>query len=132
MNGLSLAYIGDAYYELLIRQYLIEKGYTKVNDLHKNAIRFTSGQQQARILDYLLESNIFDEKEIEIYKKGRNSTSSYRKNITLCEYQKATGFEAIIGYLFEQKNNNRISSLMKIIISYVEGKDHNGTEKKDN
>lgn len=123
MNGLSLAYIGDAYYELLIRQHLIEKGYTKVNDLHKHAIKFTSGQQQAKIIDYLIEGHILNEEEIEIYKKGRNSTSSYRKNISLCDYQKATGFEAIIGFLFEQNDNHRISTLMEIIISYVEGKD---------
>lgn len=120
MNGLSLAYIGDAYYELLVRQHLLLKGLTKVNELHKKAIVYTSGEGQAKIYDYLLDKEIWTKEEIEIYKKGRNSASSYRKNISLADYQKATGFEAIIGNLYEEKEFERIDELMLMIISYVE------------
>lgn len=123
MNGLSLAYIGDAYYELLVRQHLLMKGLTKVNELHKNAVVYTSGEGQAKIVDYLISQGIVTEEEIEIYKKGRNSASSYRKHISLADYQKATGFEAIIGYLYEQNRIERIKELMEIIIRYVERED---------
>lgn len=81
MNGLSLAYIGDAYFEILVRQYLLEKGITKVNELHKEAIKFTSGEAQAKFIDLFMQDNILTDNEIEIYKKGRNSATSHRKLI---------------------------------------------------
>lgn len=120
MNGLSLAYIGDAYYELLIRQHLLEKKLTKVNELHKYAIKYTSGEAQASIIDYFLENNFLTNSEIEIYKKGRNSTNSHRKNLSLALYQKATGFEALIGYLYENSDFDRLNILLNIIYDFVE------------
>ena len=113
MNGLSLAYIGDAYFEIIVRQYLLEKNLTKVNELHKEAIKFTSGESQAKFIDFFIENNILTENEIEIYKKGRNSATSHRKNLSNALYQKATGFEAVIGYLYESGNTERIKELFK-------------------
>lgn len=118
MNGLSLAYIGDAYFEIMVRNYLLEKGITKVNELHKEAINFTSGSSQARFIDLFLSENILTNEEIEIYKKGRNSSTSHRKNLSNAEYQKATGFEALIGYLYEMKNETRLEELFKLMIEY--------------
>ncbi len=118
MNGLSLAYIGDAYYEIMVRNYLLELGITKVNELHSKAIKFTSGASQALFIDKFIENNILTEAEIEIYKKGRNSATSHRKNLSGAEYQKATGFEALIGYLYINKDNNRLEALFKTILSY--------------
>ena len=118
MNGLSLAYIGDAYFEIMLRNYLLEKGITKVNELHKEAINFTSGSSQARFIDLFLSENILTNEEIEIYKKGRNSSTSHRKNLSNAEYQKATGFEALIGYLYEMKNETRLEELFKLMIEY--------------
>ncbi|MBP5446258.1 MAG: Mini-ribonuclease 3 [Acholeplasmatales bacterium] len=118
MNGLSLAYIGDAYFEIIVRQYLLEKGITKVNELHKEAIKFTSGEAQAKFIDLFLQNNILSELEIEIYKKGRNSATSHRKNLSSAEYQKATGFEAIIGYLYESNNIERINELFTLMKEY--------------
>ncbi len=118
-NGLTLAYIGDAYYEMLVREYLIEIGYTKVNDLHKHAINFTSGESQAKFVDYFLDNNILNDEEVEIYKKGRNQASSYRKNLSLAVYQKATGFESLFGWLYFSKSFDRLMMLFEIIKNIV-------------
>ncbi len=118
MNGLSLAYIGDAYFEIMVRNYLLEEGLTKVNELHKLAIKFTSGASQARFIDLFLENNILTDLEIEIYKKGRNSATSHRKNLSGAEYQKATGFESLIGYLYIEKNDKRLEELFNLMIKY--------------
>lgn len=119
-NGLTLAYIGDSCYELKIREALIKKGFTKVNDLHKHAILYTSGEKQASIINYLIENDLVTEKEIEIFKKGRNChTNQNRKNISIQTYQKATGFEAIIGYWHLEKNFERIDELVKLAIDFI-------------
>lgn len=118
MNGLSLAYIGDAYFEIMVRQYLLEKGITKVNELHKEAIKFTSGEAQAKFMDLFFKDEVLSEAEIEIYKKGRNSATSHRKNLSSAEYQKATGFEALIGFLYENKDMERLNFLFELMKKY--------------
>ena len=118
MNGLSLAYIGDAYFEIMVRQYLLEKGITKVNELHKEAIKFTSGEAQAKFMDLFFKDEVLSESEIEIYKKGRNSATSHRKNLSSALYQKATGFEALIGYLYENKDMERLNFLFELMKKY--------------
>ncbi len=117
LNGLTLAYIGDAYYELIVRQYLITKGITNVNSLHKLAIDFTSGVNQAKYILRMIEDGFLTEKEYEIFKKGRNCHSNQnRKNISLDVYQKGTGFEALIGYLYLDNNQDRIFEIFNYII----------------
>ena len=116
LNGLSLAYAGDAYYELLIREHFINQGKTKVNDLHKNVIKYTSGLAQSKFIHYFLENNILSEEEINIFKRGRNShVHTSRKNLDLKDYLDATGFEALFGYLYLKKSFDRINELMEII-----------------
>ncbi len=118
LNGLSLAYIGDAYYELLIRNHFINEGYMKVNDLHKHVINYTSGLAQSKFIHYFLENNILTEEELNIFKRGRNShVNSSRKNLDLKDYLDATGFEALIGYLYLNDNIERINQLMDIIFN---------------
>lgn len=115
-NGLALAYIGDAYYELKIREFLLSKGFRKVNDLHKMAINYTSGDAQSKFMDYFLDNNLLTEDEIDMYKKGRNSNvSGKRKNLTLANYMKATGFESMIGYLYLENKLDRINYLLEEI-----------------
>lgn len=100
INGVALAYIGDAYYELRIRRYLLSLGITKVNDLHKKAIQFTAGSVQAGLIDRFIETNVLSEIEMTYYKKGRNSSGPGRKNIDIATYHKSTGFESLMGYLY--------------------------------
>lgn len=118
MNGSVLAYIGDVYYELLVRTYLVKKGITKVDVLHKSAIKYTSGEAQSFYVNEFIKDKILTEEEIEVFKKGRNCASSYRKNISMADYQKATGLEAIIGKLYVDKKYERIEALMDKIFEW--------------
>ncbi len=116
-NGLTLAYMGDAVYELYIREHVISLGYSKVNDLHKRVIKFTSGNAQALIMHYLLENNLLSEEEISVYKRGRNShVHTKRVNMNIQDYLDATGFEALIGYLYLAGNTSRILEIVGIAL----------------
>ncbi len=120
-NGESLAYLGDAVYELIIRKHILAKGIQDVNKLHKEAVKFTSGEAQAKIIIYLLANNFLSEEEISYYKRGRNSShSKNRRNIKVTDYKMATGFEALIGYLAMSNNEERIDELVAVAIKFIE------------
>ncbi len=120
LSGLPLAYIGDAYYELQIRTYLIQKGITSVNDLHKQAIRFTSAIGQDKIIKYLLDE-ILVESEIAVFKRGRNATSTHKpKNADLTSYRFSTGFESLIGFLYIENQLERANELIRLSIQFIE------------
>ena len=121
LNGLSLAYIGDCVYEIYVRKHFILKGHTKVNDLHNLQQMYTKGERQSFYVQYLLNNDILKEDEIEIYKRGRNShIHSRRNNIDIKAYKEATGFEAIIGYLYLQNNISRLEELINLIFKLGE------------
>jgi ribonuclease III family protein len=110
-NGLTLAYIGDAYYELSVRNYLLSKQLTKVNELHDHAITYTNAFAQAKAARQLLEG-FYTEAEIAIYKRGRNATASHKpKNADVATYNTSTGFEAVIGYLYLDQNVERLNEI---------------------
>ena len=110
-NGTTLAYIGDAVYELMIREMLLNKGLTKVDNLHKEAIKYTSAVGQKKGLDIIYD--ILTEEEISIFKRGRNSNTDRKaRNASLADYKQATGFEAVIGYLYLEKKQDRIIELL--------------------
>ena len=116
-SGLSLAYIGDAVYELEIRKYLLSLGITKVKELHNEAIKFTSAHAQALIMSHLMDK--LSEEEIEYYKRGRNSGGTHKpKNFSLKEYREATGFESLIGAIFLEKNEERLREIIDLSISF--------------
>lgn len=116
-NGLSLAYIGDAVFEIYVRKYVLSLGVTKVNNLHKRVIEFTCGEAQAKIIKDFINNNVLTEEEISIYKRGRNShVNSNRKNIDLANYLDATGFEALVGYLYLSGKMERLEELIKLIL----------------
>ena len=117
-NGLSLAYVGDAVYEIYIRKHALSLGLTKVNSLHKKVVEFTSGEAQAKIVRGLLSTGILTEEEISIYKRGRNShINSNRKNIDLADYLDATGFEALIGFPYLNGNVDRLEEIINIALN---------------
>lgn len=120
-NGESLAYLGDAIYELRIRQYVLAKGIQDVNKLHKEAVKYTSGEAQAKIVLEYLKRELLSEEELSYYKRGRNSHhSKNRRNIKVSEYKMATGFEALIGYLAMNNNQSRIDVLIEEAIRIIE------------
>lgn len=113
LSPLQLAYIGDAVYELLVRTYLLNKR-LPVNKLHNVAIKYVKAKAQAEIV-HLLE-NILTDEEQRIVKKGRNAKSNTMpKNATVIDYKYATGFEALIGYLYLKGKDARIQELFERI-----------------
>lgn len=116
MNNLVLAYLGDAAYELYIREFLIEKGISKVNDLQNLSLKYVSAKSQRKILEVLENENIFTEEEQIIIKRGRNASSHRSKNTDIVTYKKATGLECLIGYLY-LNNKKRYQEIMERIVS---------------
>lgn len=103
MNNLVLAYLGDAVFELHIRNYLINSGIGKVNELQTASLNYVSAKSQRRILEDLINENYLTEDEIVIVNRGRNASSHSSKTTDIITYKKSTGFECLIGYLY--KNN---------------------------
>lgn len=121
LNGLTLAYMGDSVFEQYVRQHLISLGLTKVNQLHKEATKYTSGAAQAGFMQYLLNNDLLTEEEIGIFKRGRNSHAhTARKNIDLQIYMIATGFEALIGYLYLTNNSVRLEQIIDLRLKWEE------------
>ena len=125
MNGLTLAYIGDAYYELFIRRYLIDKKITHVNQLHKTAIKYTQGDSQSKIVMSFIATNELNEDELSLYKRGRNASGPGRKNTDAKTYHQATGFESLIGGLYLD-DRDRCDDLIDKAIKLIESGDLNG------
>lgn len=114
-NGLCLAYIGDAVYEIYVRNYVLSLGLTKVNELHKKVTCFTNAAAQASSSHLFLQNNILSEEELSIFKRGRNShVHTARKNVDISTYLDATGFEALLGYLYLKNNTKRLEELIQI------------------
>ncbi len=116
INVITLAYLGDAVYEVYIRNYLINEGIAKVENLQIEAIKYVSAKAQNKIVTYLIENNCLSESEINIIKRGRNyKRDSHPKNTDIITYKMATGFETLIGYLYLNHKTDRINE----IISYI-------------
>ena len=117
INVLTLAYLGDAVYELKVRNYLISTGISKVNNLQKKAMDFVTAKKQCVFINYFIDNNFLNEEELEYVKRGRNaSTYSHPKNTDIVTYKWATGFECLFGYLYLSNNKERIDELFNIIL----------------
>ena len=121
INSLKLAYLGDAVYSFVVREYILnnyEQKY-KMNDLHKVTSNIVCAKSQSEVIDYLIENNLLSEIEVEVYKNARNQhTHSKSKNSSIVDYRKATGFEALIAYDY-YNDKNRFYELIEIIKSYI-------------
>jgi len=116
VNSLALAYIGDAVYELCIREYLLSKKICKVNDLQKESVKFVSAKSQYQILIKMIDEHFLSDDELNIVFRARNHKVDHRpKNCDIATYKYATGFEAIIGYLYLNKNFERLNEIMDYI-----------------
>lgn len=114
INVIELAYLGDAYYELLVRKYLINKGIRKVDNLQKNSVSYVSAKSQASILSQIVEK--LDDEELSIVHRARNyKRSTHPKNTDILTYKHSTAFEALIGYLYMNDKIDRIEFLLKDI-----------------
>lgn len=100
-SGNVLAFIGDGVITLCVREFLVNKGYTKSKDLQEKSIIFVSAKGQAAYMEHLLEQEALSETEYNIYKRGRNANlGATAKNVSIVVYRVASGFEALIGYLY--------------------------------
>lgn len=121
INGIALAFEGDAVYSMYIRRHLIFKGLTKPNQLHGEANKYVSAKAQASLISALLEAQLLTEKEEEIYKRGRNTNSHTKaKNADVVTYRMSTGFEAVLGYLHMTEQMERLDELVGWCIEFVE------------
>ncbi|MBO0470309.1 Mini-ribonuclease 3 [Enterococcus sp. DIV0242_7C1] len=124
LNGLALAYVGDAIYEIYIRDYLVEQGQTKPNTLHRMATHYVSAKAQAFLIQAMLEEKLLNETEETMYKRGRNTKShTSAKNADITTYRIATGFESLMGYLHLTKQTERLEELIDWCIKKVGEKD---------
>lgn len=111
-SPLALAYIGDAVYDLIIRTVVVERANRPVNELHRTVVKYVSANAQSRIAQALMAS--FTEEEQAIYRRGKNSKPhTTAKNASVADYLKATGFEAVIGYLYLTDRMDRALELVR-------------------
>ena len=117
-SPLTLAYIGDAAYELVIRTMVVEKGNRQASQLHRLTTSYVKAQAQAAMIEALKPE--LTEEELAIYKRGRNAKSyTSAKNASILDYRKATGLEALIGYLYLSGKEERVLFLIKEGISRI-------------
>lgn len=117
-SPLSLAFIGDAVYELVVRTLVVENGNASPKKLQQKATMYEKAVTQARLADIIL-SELTDE-ETEIFRRGKNSSPHTKaKNATLTDYLKATGFETLIGYLYLTGQNDRMLTLIRYSFNSV-------------
>lgn len=114
LNILSLAYLGDAVFELYVREHLLNKNITKVKELQEEAINYVSAKNQVKLLEKI--NDILTEEELEYVKKGRNAKSHKApKNTDILTYKHSTGFETLIGYLY-LNDKERLEKIMQNIL----------------
>lgn len=118
LSPLTLAFVGDAVYEAYIRTRISKDINMQVSKLHKIAVKYVSATAQSAIVRLI--ENKFTEEEMNIYKRGRNAHShTSAKNADIVDYRHATGFEALIGYLYLKKQSERLNEILEISYNTV-------------
>lgn len=116
LSPLTWAYVGDSVYELFIRTYLVNKTKLKPHNLHIEAIKYVKAKAQANILKKI--EAILTDEEKDIVRRGRNAENHHLpKNANLEEYMYATAFEALVGYLYLCKKDERLKEILNFLIS---------------
>ena len=123
MQALALAYIGASIYDIMSREYVMKNHLGKINDLHHTVSTLVSARAQASFMKHILENNILTDIEESIYIRGKNQkNNSKAKNASIMEYKLATGLEAVFGYLYLEKNFERLEEMFNYIINLYEEK----------
>ena len=118
-SPLVLAYVGDAVYELFIRTKVVSAGNVQVNKMHKKSADLVKAETQAKIVRALMEK--LTPEELSVYKRGRNAKSyTSAKNASISDYRTATGFEALIGFLYLDGQTDRLCEIIRESLSVVE------------
>ena len=113
-SPLSLAFIGDSVYGLIVKTMVVLEGNCPANRLDAKAVKHIKAISQAKAADHLLEMGFFTEEETAIYRRGRNAKSpTTAKNAPGGDYRKATGLEAVIGYLYLMGQTDRVVDIIR-------------------
>lgn len=127
MNGAMLAFVGDAYYELKIREMLIKQGVNKTHRFHKLSVFYVSAKAQSQILHELVEQEVLTDQELDVVRRGRNvKTGTVPKNTDIMVYRQSTALEALIGYLYLKEEWGRLEELMLQMIEIRKKDEENG------
>lgn len=119
LPALVLAYIGDAVYELAVRQYLVGRGITSANQLHKEAIKYVRADTQARVMHAL--KGQLNEVEAVVARRGRNAKGGHPpRGSDVISYRYSTGLESLVGYLYLSGQNERLREIIALARQVVE------------
>lgn len=122
-SPLTLAYIGDCVYELVIRTTLVNEANAPVDVLNRRASRLAKASTQSAMIEAVLDMDMLSSDEEAAYRRGRNAHSPTKaKNASLSDYRRATGFEALIGWLYLQQSFERIMEIIRAGWSALEEK----------
>ncbi len=128
LSPLTLAFTGDAVFSLFVREMLVCQANRPVNDLHRLSVQAVKASAQARAMREILP--MLTEKETEVFKRGRNAHTSHTpKNMSSSDYHYATGFEALMGYLYLKDEQERLHTLLNKVISAL-GENENDKASK--
>jgi len=127
INILQLAYLGDAVYELWVRQHLLAKGIGKLEEMHKNAVHYVQARTQAAILKRLLPE--LNETETAVVMRGRNAKGNHPRNVDVLTYRHATAFEALVGYWYLDGQQQRMQTVFDRIDDIIRSLPSNAEEK---
>ena len=121
MHPLVLAYIGDSVYEIFVRTRLLQDFRTNVNRIHRASVDYVRASAQADVAHSIFEG--LSEKEADIVRRARNAKSGYvPKNANVGEYRYATGFEALVGYLYIKQESERLLEILQSAAARVESR----------
>lgn len=119
-SPLALAFLGDSVYEQLVRERILLAANMPANKLHKLAVSRVCAEYQSECVNMLIEQNIFNESETDVFKRGRNTKVNAPKHSTIAEYRNATGLECLFGYLYLTAQHERIEELFSLCWKYGE------------
>ncbi len=129
-SPLALAFLGDGVYDLMIRRMVMQDEHISVEELHKEKTRYVCASAQSKMMRYMQEH--LTEEEHSVYKHARNVKSvSAAKNASVVDYRRATGFEALIGYLYLKKEYDRLEELVQIGLDGLNSGEAEGHGKKN-
>ncbi len=121
ISPLLLAYIGDSLYDLAVREYMVVHFPGSVNAVNHRKTDFVCAHAQSEIMGYLIGQELLTEEELAVYRRGRNQKSqTHSKNSSIQEYRRATGFEALIGYLYLRGQYERMIEVEAMGIAHLQ------------
>ncbi len=116
-SPLALAFIGDSIYGAIAKTVVVLEGNCPADKLNAKSVKYVKAVSQAKAADYLIENDLLTEEELKVYRRGRNANSpTSAKNASVGDYRKATGLEAVVGYVYLKGDMDRVIELMNLIM----------------